>query len=113
MLYLSIKPKTSSGLLMGPLSGHFSIKVESSIGTIGEPIDNLDGSYLFPVQGATATDAPVFTIHIGDQLLHEGQVTETGPVVDGHGINLPWWLWLLLILIVVIIIIIIWARKKN
>ena len=100
-LGLLIKPASSNGLLLGPLYGD-KINVSSSIGTVGNYIDNVDGSYVFPLLGVAKGETPIIKITFDDDTepVFEGEVDENGPVTEK-----PLEYYIIIIILIILLII--------
>jgi hypothetical protein len=98
-LKITIRPRSSSGLYLGP-DYSTAIKLTSSVGKVEKTIDHVDGSYTLVVSGVPENVNPDITLTVLDQKVFEGKATDFGkPWYMQY-----WWIWILLILLIIIII---------
>jgi len=110
---LQLRPKNTFGYFIGPgMSDYINISIPT--GSIGQPQDNLDGTYSYPITGLSIGDQAQFTITVFDDTVFKGKITPEGPEDSDNGdffTDLPWWVWLILIVIILLAFII--RRSKS
>ncbi len=94
--------KDASGLFLGPAFGS-AIELESSTGTFGSVVDNLDGSYTVTLSGLSGDLDPEIKVSINGAELYQGNASQFG-TDEASRFWTKWWFWLTVILLVIIVI---------
>ncbi|MFM9840668.1 MAG: vWA domain-containing protein [Cyclobacteriaceae bacterium] len=97
-LRISIRPKSVSGLYLGP-DYSSRITVTTSAGKVDKIIDNVDGSYTIVIGGVPDGTDPVISLSVLDQKIYDGKASGLGQAWWAK----YWWIWILLILILFVL----------